>query len=235
MSTLCTICARGGSQGIKNKNIKRILNIPLIVYTINTAIKSKIFDKIILSTDSNEIINICKKYKIDIFFKRPKSLSSSNVNKIEVIKHALLKSEHKYNINFDYIFDLDVSSPLRTSKDIINSFNLFLKKKSVNSFSVIPANKNPYFNIIEKKLNTYKPVSKPKSIIYSRQKAPTVYYMNASIYIWKREALIKSKTVFNDKTSIYIMNERCIDIDNVNDFELVDFYIKKYKKWQILK
>lgn len=235
MTTLCTICARGGSRGIKNKNIRKILNVPLIVYTIDTAIKSKLFDKIVLSTDSDEIINICKKYEIEIFFKRPRVLSSSNVNKIEVIKHALFKSEKKFNMNFNYIIDLDVSSPLRTSKDIIRSFNLFLKKKSANSFSVIPANKNPYFNIIEKRLNTYKPVSKLKNIIYSRQKAPTVYYMNASIYIWKREALIKSKTVFNDKTSIYIMNERCIDIDNLNDFELVDFYIQKYKKWQVKK
>ena len=75
MTTLCTICARGGSRGIKNKNIRKILNVPLIVYTIDTAIKSKLFDKIVLSTDSNEIINICKNYKIDIFFKRPNILS----------------------------------------------------------------------------------------------------------------------------------------------------------------
>ena len=57
--------------------------------------------------------------------------------------------------------------------------------------------------------------------------------MNASIYIWKRDILKKYDSVFTENTSIYVMNERCIDIDNLNDFELVDFYIKKYKKWQI--
>lgn len=233
MSILCTICARGGSKGVKNKNLKKILKYPLIVYTINVAIKSKLFDKIVLSTDSIEIMNICKKYNIEIFFKRPKSLSLNHINKIDVIRHALLKSEKKFNSKFDYIFDLDVSSPLRTSEDIINFYKLFLKRKSSNAFSVIPANKNPYFNIVENKTNTYKPVSKLTKKIYSRQKAPTVYNMNASIYIWKRDILKKYDTVFTKNTSIYVMNERCIDIDNLYDFELVDFYIKKYKKWQI--
>ena len=88
MSILCTICARGGSSGIKNKNIKKILNYPLIIYTINTAINSKIFDKIVLSTDSEKIMNICSKYDIEIFFKDQKTLSN-NVNKVEVIRHAL--------------------------------------------------------------------------------------------------------------------------------------------------
>ena len=89
MSILCTICERGVSSGIKNKNIKKILNYPLIIYTIKTAINSKIFDKIVLSTDSEKIMNICSKYDIEIFFKRPKKLSGNNVNKVEVIRHAL--------------------------------------------------------------------------------------------------------------------------------------------------
>ena len=59
--------------------------------------------------------------------------------------------------------------------------------------------------------------------------------MNASIYIWQRNTLLKSNTVFNKNTSIYLMNEKSIDIDTNNDFEIVNYYIKKYKKWQIKK
>ena len=235
MSILCTICALGGSSGIKNKNIKKILNYPLIIYTIKTAINSKIFDKIVLSTDSEKIMNICSKYDIEIFFKRPKKLSGNNVNKVEVIRHALLMSENYFKKKFDYICDLDVSSPLRTTKDIKKSFELLIKKKSPNIFSVIPASKNPYFNIIEYKNKGFFPVSKLSNFVFTRQKAPKVYSMNASIYIWQRYILLKSNTVFNKNSSIYSMNEKSVDIDTNNDFELVDYYIKKYTKWQIKK
>lgn len=235
MSILCTICARGGSSNIKNKNIKKILNYPLIIYTLNTAINSKIFDKIVLSTDSDKIQNICSKHDIDIFFKRPKNLSGNNVNKVEVIRHALLMSEKYFNKKFNYVCDLDVSSPLRTVADIKKSLEILIKKKSTNIFSVIPANKNPYFNIVENKNKSFFPVSKLRNLVFTRQKAPKVYNMNASIYIWQRNTLLKSNTVFNKNTSIYLMNEKSIDIDTNNDFEIVNYYIKKYKKWQIKK
>ena len=235
MSILCTICARGGSSNIKNKNIKKILNYPLIIYTLKTAINSKIFDKIVLSTDSDKIKKICSKHDIDIFFKRPKNLSSNNVNKVEVIRHALLKSEKYFNKKFNYVCDLDVSSPLRTVVDIKKSLEILIKKKSTNIFSVIPAGKNPYFNIVENKNKSFFPVSKLRNLVFTRQKAPKVFNMNASIYIWQRNTLLKSNTVFNKNTSIYLMDEKSIDIDTNNDFEIVNYYIKKYKKWQIKK
>ncbi len=235
MSVLCTICARGGSSNIKNKNIKKILNYPLIIYTLKTAINSGIFDKIVLSTDSEIIQNICSKYDIDIFFKRPKKLSGNNVNKVEVIRHALLKSEKFFNKKFDYICDLDVSSPLRTIIDVKKSLEILIKKKSSNIFSVVSASKNPYFNIVENKNKSFYPVSKLQNRIFTRQKAPKVYSMNASIYIWQRKTLLQSNTVFNKNTSIYLMDEKSIDIDTNNDFEIVNYYIKKYKKWQIKK
>ena len=235
MSVLCTICARAGSSNITNKNIKKILNYPLIIYTLKTAINSGIFDKIVLSTDSETIQNICSKYDIDIFFKRPKKLSGNNVNKVEVIRHALLKSEKFFNKKFDYICDLDVSSPLRTIIDVKKSLEILIKKKSSNIFSVISASKNPYFNIVENKNKSFFPVSKLQNLVFTRQKAPKVFSMNASIYIWQRKTLLQSNTVFNKNTSIYLMDEKSIDIDTNNDFEIVNYYIKKYKKWQIKK
>ena len=96
MNILCTICARKGSKGVKNKNITIINNKHLIYYTILQAKKSKIFDDIVLSTDSKKFQKIAKKYGLNSFFLRPKKLSTSNIPKIPVIRHALFKSENFY-------------------------------------------------------------------------------------------------------------------------------------------
>ena len=118
MKILCTICARGGSKGLRNKNIKNINGSPLIHHTINQAINSNLFDKIVVSSDSDKILNISNKKKIDYLIKRSKKLSSSSTPKIPVIRNALIEAEKKFNIKFDYIMDLDVSSPLRNLSDI---------------------------------------------------------------------------------------------------------------------
>ena len=146
---LCTICIRSGSKGVPNKNIKKIKGKPLIAYTINQAKKSRIFDKIVISTDSKKILNLSKKYGAIGWFLRSKKMSNDNAPKIPVVRDLLIKSEKHFNKNFDIIVDLDVTSPLRLSKDIIDSVKLFQSKKASNLISVCPSRKNPYFNMIE--------------------------------------------------------------------------------------
>ncbi len=188
----CTICARGGSKGVAKKNIKKIDNKALIFYTIDTAIKSKIFDRIILSTDSVEILNLCKKEKkIETFFLRKKSLSTNTSGKIHAIRDAVVKSEHYFNEKCNYVCDLDVTSPLRNINDVIKSYKKFKKNNFDNLFTVSRSRKNPYFNMIElNKEKKVKLVKKLKSVLFRRQDAPTVYEMNASIYFWKKKNII---------------------------------------------
>lgn len=227
MTILCSICMRKNSKGVKNKNIKLINGKPLLYYTINQAYKSGIFDKIVVSTDSTQIMSLSKKYKAEVFFKRSNKLSSSNISKLEVIKDLLKKSEIYYNKEFDYIVDLDVTSPLRSSKDIKKAFNKFKNKNLDILFSVTKSRKNPYFNIVEKKNNTYLVIKNTKKI-FSRQKAPKTFDMNASIYIWKRNALLNKSSLFNKNNGIYIMNdESAFDIDTSLDFDIVSSLIKK--------
>ena len=129
MKILCTICARGKSKGLKNKNIKIINGLPLISHTINHAKKSKIFDEIIVSSDSKKILSIAKSFGVK-HLKRPVSLSSDYAGKLDVIKHAL-KSIEKINCNkYDIIIDLDVTSPLRKISDIKNALSLFRERKA---------------------------------------------------------------------------------------------------------
>ena len=95
---------------------------------------------------------MCKKYNANIFFLRSTNLSKDNTPKIDVIKDALLKAEKYYDKKFDCIFDLDITSPLRKISDLKDAYEVFKKNKSDNLFSITSSKKNPYFNIIEKKI-----------------------------------------------------------------------------------
>ena len=140
---------RSGSQGVRNKNMKSINGKPLMYYTIKQAIKSKLFDNIVVSTDSKKILTKAKSYGAEGWFMRPKRLASSTCSKIPVIKHALREAEKFYSKKFKYIIDLDVTSPLRRTKDIINAYKTFIKNKGDVLVSVTKSKKNPYFNMVE--------------------------------------------------------------------------------------
>tara|TARA_B100001059_G_C17839663_1_gene591206 strand:+ start:3755 stop:4426 length:672 start_codon:yes stop_codon:yes gene_type:complete len=213
---------RKGSKGLPNKNLKIINGKPLLSYTLNQALDSRIFNNIVISTDSEKIKRIIEKLGIKVFFMRPKRLSGDKVSKIDVIKHAVIKAEQEYKKRFEIIFDLDVTSPLRHISDIKKAYRLFMKNNSNNLFSVCEARRNPYFNQVIKLKNGVSLVNNSKRKIVRRQDSPEIYDMNASIYIWKREYLFRSKTLFGKKTSLYIMPfERSIDIDNYSDFRIV--------------
>ena len=230
MSVICIICARKGSQGLKGKNLKILHKKPLIAHTIIQAQKSKIFDKIVVSTDSKKIQKVANKYGIKNFFLRPAYLSKNNSPKIPVIRHALLKSELYYKKKFKIIIDLDPTSPLRNIKDIKKSLNLFNRNKYQNLISGCTSSKNPYFNMVEKKNNKIKIVKNLKKKITRRQNAPKVFDMNASIYIWKRFALLNNIKLINKKTGFYQMpRDRSIDIDIKLDWDIVNFLMRKKK------
>ena len=136
MKVLCAICARGGSKGVKNKNIKKLNGIPLIAHTIFQAKKSRIFTKIVVSTDSKKIQNISKKFGVENWFTRPRHLSSDKSEKQLAIRHLLVSAEKYYKIKFDVIIDLDVTSPLRNINDIKLAIKKFNVTKSDILFSV---------------------------------------------------------------------------------------------------
>lgn len=226
MNVLCTICARGGSKGLKNKNILLFKKMPLISHTIKIAKKSKVFSKIVISSDSQKILNISKKENPNLLIKRPYNLSNSRVLKVLAIRHALKVSETNFKMKFDYIVDLDITSPIRKTLDIQRALKKIVREKNEILVSAIPSKKNPYFNMVEYKKNKINLVIPGKKIT-SRQTAPKVYEMNASIYIWTRDFLLKSKTLFGSKTAVFYMpQERSIDIDSNFDFKLVKQLIK---------
>jgi CMP-N,N'-diacetyllegionaminic acid synthase len=228
---LCTICARGGSKGVKNKNIKELNGKPLIAYTIEQARASGLFEHIVISTDSETIATVAKRYEAEVFFKRSEKMASDDAGKLDVIKDAFVRSEEYYNKKFDYLMDLDATAPLRSVEDIINSFNQFKENDNDNLITAMPSRRSPYFNLVEQDKEGKVHLSKKlNSTIVRRQDAPKSYDMNASIYIWKRDVILNKNSLFLEKTGLYVMpEERSIDIDTELDFKFVEFLMKENK------
>ena len=230
-NVLCTICVRGGSKGVKNKNIKGLNGKPLIAYTIEQAKASGLFEHIVISTDSDNIASIAKQYGAEVFFKRSEEMASDTAGKLDVIKDAFKRSEEYYNKTFDYLIDLDATAPLRNVEDIINSFNQFKENNNDNLITAMPSRRSPYFNLVEQDKDGKVYLSKKlDSAVLRRQDAPKSYDMNASIYIWKRDVILNKNSLFLEKTGLYVMpEERSIDIDNELDFKFVEFLLKENK------
>ncbi len=226
---LCTICARGGSKGVKNKNIRPLNGKPMIAYTIEQAKKSKLFEHIVISTDSDEIAEIGVANGAEVFFKRNEDMASDTAGKLDVIKDAFRRSEKYYQHNFEYLIDLDATAPLRDVQDIIHSFEHFRDNDNDNLITAMLSRRSPYFNLVEINKQGHVELSKKlQSTVVRRQDAPKSYDMNASIYIWKRDALLNNESLFLKKTGLFIMpEERSIDVDCELDFKIVELLMKE--------
>lgn len=230
MSRICTICARGGSKGVKNKNVRELLGKPLIAHSIIQAQKSGLFDVIAVSSDSDLILDIALEYGADYVVKRPAELATDTAAKIPVMQHCVREVEKQTGTQFDTITDIDATSPLRTVEDLKQCIQLIeLDGAATNLITAAPARRSPYFNLVEETVDGYVALSKPlPNAIVRRQDAPKSYDMNASIYVWKRTAFFEGTSVFTDKTLLYVMpEERSQDIDSELDFEIVQLLAEK--------
>jgi N-acylneuraminate cytidylyltransferase/CMP-N,N'-diacetyllegionaminic acid synthase len=226
---ICTICARGGSKGVKNKNIRLIKGKPLIYFTVKQALNSKLFDAVVVSSDSEDILAAAKNAGADYLIKRPDGLATDTSAKIPVIKHALEKAEELIGKKTEILVDLDCTSPLRYIDDITNAVQLLIETKAPNIITGAVARRSPYFNLVEiVEDGTVKLSKKTEKPIVRRQDAPQCFDMNASIYAWTREGLYSSNSALRDGTRIYVMpEERSLDIDSELDFQLVEFLMNQ--------
>lgn len=235
MNILITICARGGSKGIPGKNIKPLNGKPLIGYSIDVA---KQFaaqhgnTTIALSTDSDEIIKVAAECGLVSDYKRPDYLANDTCGKVDAINDIVQFSEKNEGKKFDYVLDLDVTSPLRTLDDLNAAFELIKNDdNALNLFSVSEPGRNPYFNQVEQKDNGY--FATVKSLpegVFSRQAAPKVYDMNASFYFYKKaffEAGLRS--AITEKSLVYIVPHTCFDLDHPIDFDIISYLLENNK------
>lgn len=222
MKTIALIPARGGSKGIPRKNIKMIHSKPLIYWSIKAALKSKYIDRVIVSTDDEEIAEIAKSYSAEVPFMRPKELASDESPGIDPVIHALEMLPFVEDLLL-----LQPTSPLRQTFHIDEIFQLRENFKSDSAVSISPAKKHLdlFFKMNSKNIIT--PISNNFKAL-PRQKYPPLYTINGSLYLSSRNSILKNKSLFSPFTVGYIMSERyAVDIDTELDWEIAEFLMKK--------
>jgi CMP-N,N'-diacetyllegionaminic acid synthase len=233
---LCTVCARGGSKGLKGKNKAVVAEKPLISYTLDTAKACAIFDDIIVSTDDEEIKHIATSSNVAAPFTRPEELSLDDTPKIAVIRHAVEWAQNHYRKEYDIIVDLSVVSPFRTVLDIENAVGILVDENADNVFSVAPPYRNPYYNMVEVVNQQVRLVKEPRHPLVRRQDAPVVYDMNDSINVWWKHTLSAEDKIFNRNTKIYIMpRHRSIDIDDEFDLLIASILMEYPQRLQSIQ
>lgn len=227
---LVTICARGGSKGLPGKNIRPFLGTPLIGVTIQQAKRWGKASRIVVSTDSEEIARVARKYGGEAPFLRPAALATDTAGKLPVLSHCLRESEKAFAENYDVVLDLDVTSPVRTPADLEKGWKTFLELKPSVCLSVVPARKNPYFNMLERDGDGKIVISKPlRQVALSRQAAPPVWEANASIYFYDAQFLRTApSSVWDGRVEIFEMPKTsAFDIDEEIDFLVAEMMMKK--------
>lgn len=229
-SILAVILARGGSKGIPGKNIKELKGKPLIAYTIEEAKKSEYIDRIILSTDDNEIARVGQDYGAEVPFMRPEELARDDSLSRDAILHALDWLEENEDYTPEYLMILQPTSPLREVKDIDNSIEKIVKEDADSIIGICETEKHPYW-MIEIKTGEVVPFNKEGIKCTRRQDLPDIYHINGAIYVAKTELYIKNEEPWrNEKigTIPYIMpKERSVDIDNMLDWKLVELLLEE--------
>ena len=223
---IAVIPARGGSKGIKLKNLKRINGKSLIRITAEFVHKCKFFDYAALSTDHNKISQEARKYKINIV-KRPKKLSGDKISDTKVLLHAIEQIEKFTKLNFDIVVMLHPTSPLRKINDVRNCIKMLIKKKydSVWTISKTDSKFHPDKQLQLKK-NKIKYYSKKGPNIFYRQQLDQVYHRNSNAYVISKNFLKKKKTLFSKNTGSVIVKSKQISIDNLEDINFAKSLLK---------
>ena len=220
MRSLAIIPARGGSKRLKKKNIIDFHGSPIISYTINAALKSGCFDRVVISTDNQEIFKISSKYHHDVVF-RPKALATDKSSVVDVC-YDFLRGEFKNNNTYDFLTILYPTAPMRTSKDIVGVFNKLLNGRYSSSLAVTTYSL-PVHQALTLKDRYAKKVF-PK--IYNlREKNVSKYYVdNGSTYSTVVKNFTKKKDIITNKLGLYVMPpERSIDIDTAFQLKLARY------------
>jgi CMP-N,N'-diacetyllegionaminic acid synthase len=223
------ITARGGSKGIPGKNIKNLLGKPLIAWTIERALECEYLEKIIVSTDDDEIAEISKKYGAEVPFKRPNELAEDTTPTWPVLQHALKFMEDNLSQSFRGIVLLQPTSPLREKEDIDGCIETFLKNDCEAVISVCESLDNPYFNMMEANADGFlDKCKKANPIPTRRQDAPPVFISNGAVYVFDREAIWKEKQADVKKILPFLMpREKSLDIDDKLDWEKAVFQLSQ--------
>lgn len=222
---LSIITARGGSKGLKRKNVVDLAGKPLIAWTIEASLDSKYITKTIVSSDDKEALDISKEYGANIV-RRPDDLSSDSATSESVIKHTIDYLESMGEM-FDIVILLQPTSPLRNSKDIDSAFEIMLNSDATAVISTSEFDNKILKTFIETPDGFLKGVSNNEYPFMRRQDLPAVYMSNGAIYIIDVNIFNKNHSLITDKTAPYIMPaNKSFDVDSKSDLLSIEKLIK---------
>ena len=220
---LAIIPARGGSKRLPRKNILNLCGKPLISWSIEAGLKSKYIDKVVVSSDDTEILNISNEFKVQVI-KRPNELASDTSTSFDVVQHAIDNLE-----SYEYILLLQPTSPLRNENHIDKAIEILKEKNADAVISVCEMNHNPLWsNTLDDSLSMEGFIS--NNLLNNRSQDLKKYYrLNGAIYLCKTDKLLIEKSFFLKKNIFaYVMNSNnSIDIDTKEDFELASLYLSQ--------
>lgn len=229
MNIIAITLARGGSKGVKKKNIREISGKPLIYYTIVEAKKSENIQDYIVSTDDNEIAEVSKKYGADVPFKRPDKFSTDKASSVSALQHAVNFMEKKKNLRYDIIVELMCTNPLKTSIDIDYCIEKMIKTDADSVIAVHELEDHHPARI--KKIEDDKIIDfavKEPNEARRQDLKPKAYIRSGSIYCMKRDYLmIENKRYGGENSRPYILpSNRAVNVDTEIDFMIADKLIK---------
>lgn len=225
---MAIIPARSGSKGLKDKNIKVLNGKPLLAYSIEAAKKSKLFSEIFISTDSEMYAKIAREWGANVPFLRNENLATDITSSWDVVKNAIQRYK-EIGKEFDTVALLQPTSPLRTSEDIINGYNMMKENDANVIIAVCEVDHSPLWsNTLPADASLSNFINK-ELVKTPRQNLPTYYRINGALYIVKVEYLIDADNIYADKSFAIIMSkEHSIDIDDEMDFRVAELYAKQH-------
>jgi N-acylneuraminate cytidylyltransferase len=219
------IPARGGSKGIPRKNIRQVSGKPLIAYTIEAAHASRYLDRVVLSSEDNEIIEVAKSFDCDVPFVRPTELADDSTSNFSIVLHAISQLP-----GYDYLVLLQPTSPLRTADDIDKCIEECCRFNSNCCVSVTESSKSPYWMYYLDANNRMRPVLE-NSPNGERQSLPPAYVLNGAIYIAKTDWLETKTSFLSTETLAFVMpRERSVDIDCEFDLQFMEACLRNSKR-----
>lgn len=224
MKIVAFIFARGGSKGLPGKNIRPLNGKPLIAWSIEQALSVERIDRVIVSTDSDEIAAIAEKYGADVPFVRPANLATDESPEWLAWRHGLEYLKRETGAMPEFMVSLPATAPLRLTSDINDCIDEYAKGSTEVVITVTEARRSPYFNMVrETQSGNYELLIAPQLAVERRQDAPMVYDMATVCYVVKSEFVMSCNSIFEGRVrAVHVPIERAIDIDTLLDFQIAE-------------
>ncbi|MBW1681857.1 MAG: acylneuraminate cytidylyltransferase family protein [Deltaproteobacteria bacterium] len=232
--TLGLVPARGGSKGVPGKNLRLVRGRPLVAWAVECGVRAPSIDRVVVSTDSDQIAKAAQEAGADVPFMRPASLARDDTPMMPVMQHAVASVEDIYARIVDRLVLIDPTAPLRRVEDIEKAIRMHEEGDCDAVISGNVAHRNPYFNMVRQEGKYIRLVLEEGRDVGRRQDAPPVYDLNTVVWVYSRNAVMVNAERIPQRSRLYLVpRERAVDLDTEEDFERLSWMMERYEKGRL--